>query len=107
RMRRGSSADLLTAAALIRLFQRQRGGDETDMREGLREVADRRLGVQLEFLRIQPDVVGVTEQLIEQALRLVAIAQSREVIHQPEAADAKQVFAAAHAIVFGTGRIAE
>src|SRR5690606_545243 len=107
RTRRASFADLLTAASLMRLLERQGGGDEAHMGESLREVAKRRLGMQVEFLRIKPDVAGITEQLFEQPLRLVAVAQPRKVVHQPEAADAEQVLAAAHTVVSGPGRITE
>jgi hypothetical protein len=74
------------------------GGDERDMREGLREVADQTLGPRIVLLGEQPDIVAQCQQPFEQpplrtrpsaslsAMRVSHVERLHSPRHRPSAA---------------------
>src|SRR5581483_5184560 len=82
----------------LQLLEHQRGIDETNVRKCLRIVAERLAIVRIELLGIQANVVGVAEQLFEQADGLRQPARSSQSLDRPEAGDAEPPFAAGQTI---------
>src|SRR5687768_9062726 len=79
-------------AAPTRAFDRERGVDQADMGEALREIAQRRAAVGIDLLAEQAEIAGVAEQVFEEPFGLIEIAAAREVVDRPEAADAEGAF---------------
>src|SRR5260221_1670241 len=92
---------LVAGALLYRLpavGEVERGRDEGDVREGLREIADQPPGLRIIFLGQQPEVVAQPEQPLEQALRLPAMTEQYQVVGQPEAAGQESALAGRQAV---------
>ena len=64
----------------------KRREDEADVRECLREVAERQAAAGVNHLREQAEVVGVRQEFGEHAQRLASPADVVEHLHEPEAA---------------------
>src|SRR5919201_5497043 len=66
-----------------------RGVDEREMGQRLREVAEQTAGARVVLLGEQADVVAQIEQPLEQLARLVELALQREYVREPERAGQK------------------
>src|SRR5687768_11341858 len=86
--------------------ERERGVDEPDVRERLREVAQHATGDGIVLLRQQPNIVAEREQPLEQLARLGFSPHERVVVGQPEAAGQKRPFTRRQAIVGFAGAVA-
>jgi hypothetical protein len=62
---------------------------ESDVREGLREIAQQPLSVRVILLGKQSDIVAKCQQPLEEALRLLAPVEQNPVVGEPEAAGEK------------------
>lgn len=64
------------------------------MRERLRKIAERRTRGRVDLLGEETEVVGEGEDAFQQRVRASGIACSREILDEPEAADAERSLAA-------------
>src|SRR5215208_5968313 len=71
--------------------------DEGEVREGLREVAQR-LAMVSNLLGVEPEVVGITEHMLENKARFLEPASPRERLDEPEGAQAEGPFFARQAV---------
>ena len=71
------------------LGEGQRRVDQPDVRERLREIPERRPGLRVDLLRIEPNVVRVAEQSFEGRGRAGQIPAASAALDRPEAADAE------------------
>ena len=72
---------------------RERGADEREVGERLREVAELAAGDRVVFLGEQADVVAEVEQPLEQLARLVVPALQRQHLDEPERAGEEDALA--------------
>src|SRR2546427_4215384 len=79
--------------------KRARGVDERKVNERLREVAEKRARLRIDFFRVETDVVRAREEGLHQHARLVCAADVGERRHEPERTVEKTPFPARHAIV--------
>src|SRR4051812_29579763 len=80
---------IFTARTLLlraRTFHRAHRGDQREVREALREVADLAVIARVPLFGEQPEVIAQREQPIEQLLRVFGATGERVVVGQPEAA---------------------
>src|SRR5580698_8220316 len=90
----------MSAAARVRLVcQIECGVDQGDMREGLGEIADQTLELDIELFREQAEVVAQLEKAFEESLRIFDAADGLERADHPEAAGQKNSFAARKPVV--------
>src|SRR6185437_1558217 len=75
------------AHGLFRQVEGDRGLDQAEMRERLREVPDQLAGVRVDLLGQQADVAAEPQQALEQLSRTLQLAGAREALHEPERAD--------------------
>ena len=107
RRRRASAGPLGAAFLAERAVEVVGRRDQPEVRERLREVAER-LAARADLLRVEPEVVGVAEHLLEHEARLVQLARAREALDVPEAAERERPLAAGQAVVGGLlGVVAE
>ena len=85
----GGVGVVLLVFALLRVFlvpgAFKRREDEADVRERLREVAERQTAAGIDHLREEAEVVRICQELRENALRLGSPADVVEHLHEPEA----------------------
>ncbi len=80
------------------------GADESDVGEGLREVAEVLAGG-AELFGIKAEVVGIAEGFLEDEAGLFQVASASEAFDIPEGAGGKGAFAAVHAVGRGFGGV--
>src|SRR5581483_12471745 len=88
------------------LGERERRADEPDVREGLREVAERGAGRGVDLLRVEAHVVRVPEQPLEPAPRVLDLARAREALDRPEAREPEAPLARGQPVVEPLGSVA-
>src|SRR5215831_7722815 len=96
--------------ALLRgadIVQAQGGSDQSEMRKGLREIADLPPRLGIVFFREQPDVVPQRQQALEQGGRFGVAVLQRVIVGEPEAAGKKDALARRETIDAGLGAIAQ
>src|SRR5262245_4359682 len=77
--------------------QRARRGDQREVREALREVADQPLACRVVLLGEEPEGRAQREQALEELFRFVEPAGEGVVVGEPEAARQKRTFGAREA----------
>src|SRR6476620_2335045 len=80
------------------IVQVERGVDQRQMRECLREIAQLPARARIVLLRPQPDIVAQPQQPLEQRARLALAALQDQVVGEPEAAREEQALARRQAI---------
>src|SRR5581483_3707681 len=81
------------AAPAYLAIEDQRGVHHADVGQRLREIAEQRAGLDVDFFGEQADVVAPFEQLFINALCFVDTAAEGERFDQPEAADEERALA--------------
>src|SRR5579859_3210574 len=79
--------------------ERQRGVDQADVREGLREIAQHGAAVRVHLFGDESYVVSVAEQLLKGRRGARHLAAERQAFDRPEAADPEGALARRQAIV--------
>ena len=73
--------------------------DQRQVREGLREVAQVPAVARIDLLRIEPQRAGVGQELLQQVVRAVGLADLRQRRDQPERTDRERALLAAQPVV--------
>ena len=79
--------------------QRQRGVDQADVGERLREIPERGSGLRVDLLGEEPDVVRVGEESLEGVRGPCQVAALRPALDRPEAADAEGALAGRQPVI--------
>ena len=74
-------------------------GDQCQVGEGLREVAQVGAGLGVDLLGVEADIVGMAQEAVEQGAGVIRPIQDQEGIDQPEAGDQECALAAVQAVV--------
>src|SRR5215211_2137247 len=83
---------------LARLVDLRGGGDQADVAERLREVAELLPIGRVNLLRQQAEIVRVARELLEQRLRALELAGLREARDEPERADHERALLASQTV---------
>jgi hypothetical protein len=85
-------------------LQVDRVGDQTQMGQRLRNIAKELAACRVDLLRIQADVVGAADQLVDQHARSADAACGEFGVRKPRTADQELALAARHAVVAPVAR---
>src|SRR3954451_18773924 len=99
-----SHSPRLRLPLLPRLHETQRGGEERDVRQRLREIAEQLAGMHVDLLGEQSDVVAAADDVVEERAGFIDAAGQRERFDEPEAAGEERAFAGWKAVV-GLARV--
>lgn len=79
-------------------LEMNRVADQGQMREGLREIAEKGVTRHVYLLAQESDIVGLCDQPLEQGARFAFLAERQICVDQPEAADQKGALLAGNTV---------
>ena len=98
---RSHRVEPMTLAAMSRFarsLQVDGGPDQTDVTEGLREVAEKFAVARIDLLGEETDVVAALQQPLEELACVLRLAGERQVVDEPEAADRERRLGAGESV---------